>query len=73
MPMVRNVMRQPSIRPIMRPMGMPNTMAMDAPEHTMLRAKGRLRSLTMRAAMGETMLQNTEWANATPIRAARSM
>ena len=41
MPMVRNVMRQPSIRPIMRPTGMPNTMAMDAPEHTMLRAKGR--------------------------------
>ena len=72
-PIDRNVMRHPNARPIMRPMGMPNTMAMAAPEPTMPIATARWRSLTMRAAMGETMLQNTEWEKATPIRAAMSM
>ena len=57
----------------MRPTGMPNTMAMDEPVATMLRARARWRVGTMRAAMGVTIDQNTEWAHATPMREAMSM
>ena len=71
--MVKNVMRQPRANPIIRPIGIPNTMAMADPEATMLRATGLKRSDTMRAAMGERIDQNTEWLKATPMRDAISI
>ena len=66
-PMLRKVIRQPICRPMARPMGIPNTIAMDEPVATRLSAMERWRSETIRAAIGETMAQKTEWEQATPI------
>lgn len=52
-PMLKNVIRHPTCRPIILPKGIPNIIATDEPVTTMLSAIERYLSGTMRTAIGE--------------------
>ena len=65
--MQKNVILQPTYRPMILPIGSPNIMATDVPVTIMLRARDENVSGTILTARGETMDQNMEWAHATPI------
>ena len=70
---LRKVIRQPSRSPTALPSGRPTIMATALPVAIVLRAIALCPDGTMRTAIGDTILQKTEWQHATPTRLAISM
>ncbi len=66
-------MRQPKYRPIIRPRGKPKIIATEVPVATILKAIARCSLDTSCTAIGAAIDQKTEWAQATQIRAIRSI
>ena len=67
-PILRNVIRQPTCRPIILPKGIPNIIATEDPVTTILKATERNRSGTIRTAIGDTIDQKIACVHATPTR-----
>ena len=67
-PIARKVIRQPKYWPIMRPIGIPNTIASAVPVAIRLSACARLPGGAMRMASADVIDQNTACAKAIPMR-----
>jgi len=71
-PTARNVVRQPSHSPTIRPSGMPSTMAMEVPVASRLSATAFLPGGATRTASEAVMDQNTACDSAMPMRLTMS-